>query len=505
MKKLLSIILIILLIGLTYQYSTPSIPARIDKLVSEYVINHNFMGSILVADKGKVIFAKGYGLANVKQNVLNSPQTKFLIGSITKQFTAMLVMQLVEKGKLKLDNTISEFLPYFPRNTGDKITIEMLLNHTSGLPHPDGIESYYHFTKKEDYIKKASKEKLHFEPGEKYKYSNVGYYILGVIIEKVTGKTYEEFLIEKILKPLGMSNTGCNSRGLALENRAYSYFKLSDKYLTWSDTRSFDPSIMFFSAGFMYSTVEDLFKFSKALSTNKLLTKKYMDKHIKMRTVKSLPPIRNISKKQVTDLFGTSGSGFIGEISIKVDPDTKDTATLYWHDGTMKFFKGYHYHFSEPEQYIIILSNCSLRCEGDEMALKIHQLLNNKSYEHIHFKHSLIEYLSEEVLDHAGIPAALSEYKRLKNDTFNFNVPDADYLVQSGLYFAGKGDLDNAILILQTVISEFPKFWKAYDALGETYLRKSDKTNAIRNFKKSLELNPGNTKTIKLLKKLENK
>lgn len=406
MKKVICGSLIVL--GFASLNYSQTVPSKIDELVNEYVVNHQFMGSVFVADNGEAVFAKGYGLANVEQNIPNTPETEFMIGSITKRFTAMLVMQLVEGGQLRLDDKISEFLPYFPKDIGGKITIEMLLSHTSGLPLPEGIEDYYHMSNIEDFIKQVSLEGLHFEPGERYKYSNTGYEILGMIIEKATGKTYEEVLDQRILKPPGMSDTGCNKKGLVLENRAHSYLKSSDKYIMWSDRQSFDPGIMFFGSGFLYSTVGDLFRFSKALSSNELLSEKYMDMYLKMRTVKPHPPIRNIPQELVADLFGTCGNGFVGEISMIEDPHTKDKQTLYWHDGTMKLFKGCHYHFSWKEQYIIILSNCSLLGEGDEMALKIHQLLNDKPYEHIHIKRDLSQYLEEEVGMHAGVEAAVA-------------------------------------------------------------------------------------------------
>jgi len=499
----------IFLSGLACQEYSQSLQSRIDNLVNDYVVNHQFMGSVLVADKGEVIFAKGYGLADVEQNIPNTPDTKFMIGSITKQFTAMLVTQLVEKGKLRLNDTISDFVPDFPRDIGDKITIEMLLSHTSGLPFPEGIEKYYYASQKDEYlqefIKQLSEEGLRFEPGEGYGYSNAGYFILGLMIEKMTGKSYEAVLNEQILKPLGMSNTGCDQKELVLENRAYSYQKLPDRYITWSDMHSYDPGIVGFGYGSLYSTVGDLFKFSKALSTNQLLSDKYMDMYLKMRNIKKRPPIPNIPEKLITEFFGTCGNGFVGEISIIEDPDSKEKQTIYWHDGTDKLFKSNHFHFSGKEQIIIICSNCSFLCEGNEMVLKIYQLLNNKPYQHIRIKHSLTQYIAEDIAMHAGIPAAIDEYFRLKNDTLDFIVPDEDYLIYAGRGVAERGDFDNAILIFQALLSEFPESWQAYDALGETYIMKGDTKQAIQSFKKSVELNPQNTNAIEMLKKLEKK
>ena len=506
-----ALVILILLSGFTYQMYSQSLPSRIDELVSDYVVNQQFMGSVLVAEKGKVVFAKGYGLADVEKNIPNTPDTKFMIGSITKQFTAMLITQLVEKGKLKLYNTISDFIPEFPRDIGDKITVEMLLCHSSGLILPEGIEKYYYATSKEEwlqeYLKQLSEEGLRFEPGKSYGYSNGGYFILGLIIEKVTGKNYEEVLTEQILKPLGMTQTGCDRKGSVLENRAISYRKLPDRYITWNEEiNSYDPAVWGFGCGNLYSTVVDLFKFSKALSTNQLLSKKYKGMYLEMRS--RLPHhmmTPYMSKELVNEFYGTFGNGFVGEISIINDPVTNEKEILYWHDGTNKLFMSQHYHYSGKEQIIIICGNSCFRLQGDEIALKIHQLINNKPYDHSLIKHSLTQYIEEDVAMHAGISAAIGEYRRFKNDTLHFIVPGKEYFINISYQVAEMGNLDWAVEILQAAITEFPEYWEAYDALGETYIKKGDKEQAIQCFKKSVELNPQNTKAIEMLKKLEKK
>jgi tetratricopeptide (TPR) repeat protein len=155
-------------------------------------------------------------------------------------------------------------------------------------------------------------------------------------------------------------------------------------------------------------------------------------------------------------------------------------------------------------QIIIICSNCSFLCEGNEMVLKIHQLLNNKPYDHILIKHSLSQYISEDVAMHAGIPAVIDEYWRFKDDTVNFIVPGSDWLVWAGRYVAEEwDDPDNAILLFQTTITSFPDSWEAYDAMGEAYIMKGDTIKAIQNLKKSLGLNPENTNATEMLKGLE--
>jgi tetratricopeptide (TPR) repeat protein len=421
----------------------------------------------------------------------------------------MLVTQLAEKGKLKFENTISDFLPDFPRETGQRITVEMLLTHTSGLILPEGIEKYYDASTKEEflkiYLKQLSEEGLRFEPGKGYGYSNAGYHILGHIIEKVTGKTYEAVLHEQILDPLGMSNTGCNKKGLVLYNRAYSYCRLPDRYVGWNDEQSHDPGVIYFGAGSMYSAVGDLFKFSKALSSNVLLSPEYLAMYLKLRNVKASPPIPYMSKQLVNEFFRTCGNGFVGEVSVIQDPDSEEGETLYWHDGTMYLFKSFHYHFSGKEQVIIILSNCSLICEGDEMALRIYQVLNNRPYKHIRIKHSLAQYIEEEVAMHAGIPAAVDEYLRLKSDTVTFVMPSAQRLVNDAHQIVELGDLESAVRILHAALSDFPDSWEAHDALGDTYMVKGDTTSAIQSFRKSLQLNPQNARAKEMLNRLEKK
>jgi CubicO group peptidase (beta-lactamase class C family)/ankyrin repeat protein len=484
-----------------------ALPPRIDDLINDYVAHHQFMGTVLVAEKGKVVFAKGYGLADVDRDMANTPETKFLIGSITKQFTAMLVTQLVEKGRIRLENTISDFMPEFPADIGKVITIEMLLNHASGLRLPEGIEKYYDASNKDEFlqefIKQQSEEGLRFDPGKGYAYSNAGYYLLGLIIEKVTGKTYEEVLRGNILNPLGMADTGCSRKGEVLKNGAISYAKLPDRYVTWNEEmHSYDPGVVQFSAGYMYSTVGDLLKFSMAISSHKLLSPEYTGIFLKMRNIKSQPPIRNISRELAQELFGTCGNGFAGEIAEVEDPISGTNETFFWHDGTCKLFKAFHYHFSNNDRVIIILSNSGFICQGDEMVMKIHHLLDRKPSNHICFKHDLAQYISEEIAMHAGIPAAVDEYLRLVGDTERFIVPSPDYLIGHGRQIAEMGDLESAILILQTAVSKFPQSWQAYDALGDAYRLKKDTEPAIQSFKKSLELNPQNTHAQEVLKKL---
>jgi CubicO group peptidase (beta-lactamase class C family) len=185
---------------------------KIETLLNQYYKFQEFNGSVLVAEEGQVIYKKGFGLSNMEWNIPNTPDTKFRLGSITKQFTAMLVMQLVEEGKLKLNIPITNYIPEYPKNSGNKITIHHLLTHTSGIPNYTSLPGFGDIVRDPetplDLIKTFWELPLEFEPGARFQYSNSGYIVLGYILEKVTGKSYQDLLKEKIFDPTGMKNSG---------------------------------------------------------------------------------------------------------------------------------------------------------------------------------------------------------------------------------------------------------------------------------------------------------
>jgi len=245
--------------------------AKIDTLLKQYSDYGLFQGSVLVSDHGKV-YEKGFGLANKEWDIPNAPDTKFRLGSVTKQFTATLILQLVEQGKIKLDGKITDYLPDYRKDTGDRVTIHNLLTHTSGIPsytsRPDFMSEIsrnpYSVT---DFVKKFASDGLEFEPGTKFSYDNGGYFILGAIIEKVTGKTYEQNLREKIFDPLGMTDSGYDHSEIILAKRATGYGKMPTGFV---NSAYMDMSLPY-AAGSLYSTVRDLYKWDRALYTDRVL------------------------------------------------------------------------------------------------------------------------------------------------------------------------------------------------------------------------------------------
>ena len=198
---------------------------QIEELLNTYQEYGKFNGSVLVSDQGKVIYKKGFGMANMEWDIPNQPNTKHRLGSITKQFTAMLILQLVAEGKLDLNKPITTYLPDYPKTSGAIITSHHLLTHTSGIPNYTSFPKFMEDESRNPYTPEAflkifAEKPLDFKPGEKFSYSNSGYFLLGVLIEKLSGKSYEQMLQDKIFTPLNMKDTGYDNHANILKNRA---------------------------------------------------------------------------------------------------------------------------------------------------------------------------------------------------------------------------------------------------------------------------------------------
>lgn len=254
--------------------SAPLDAATLEKKIDELVDGHmkvsGFSGAVLLAKEGKPLVAKGYGDANIEWQIPNTTTTKFRIGSITKQFTSMVVMLLREQGQIKLEDSMCVYVAPCP-DAWKPVTIHHLLTHTSGIPTYTGIPAWREVNmvpKTTDQIIAFVRDlPLQWAPGEKYAYNNSGYFLLGVIIEKITGKKYEQALQEMVLTPLGLSDTGYDWSRTILPRRAAGYTGVGSAR---TNTPALDMQHPY-AAGSLYSTVEDLLKWDQALYRNTLL------------------------------------------------------------------------------------------------------------------------------------------------------------------------------------------------------------------------------------------
>ncbi|MDP4215832.1 MAG: serine hydrolase [Bacteroidota bacterium] len=326
------------------------IPEKLDTLISAYHREDGYNGTVLVARGGAVLLEKGYGYKNKQARSLNDRNTIFQIGSITKQFTSALILQLMEQGKLSLSDKLSKFFPDYPH--GDSISIENLLTHESGVWNytndaPLMMSRAARPIDRDSLIAYFKYKPLGFSPGTKYSYSNSGYVLLGYIIEKVSGKPWFRVMHERIFGPLHMDHSGFDFAGLKSPDKATGYNSPS------SDQPALvvDSSVSF-AAGSIYTTVEDLYKWDRALYTGRIISEASL-------------------QKAFTPHLGKYGYGWM--------MDSVYGKKVVEHGGGIPGFLSFIFRVPEDQTCIIIFDNMPIRDPG-KMAGAINALLNGKDY-----------------------------------------------------------------------------------------------------------------------------
>jgi CubicO group peptidase (beta-lactamase class C family) len=473
-----SLVLLLLLAPGLYASDLAEKAAKIDKFVAVYSDYGLFTGTVLVSDHDRVIFKKGYGLANREWNIPNAPDVKFRLGSITKQFTSMLVMQQVAKGTIKLDAHIPDYLPYYRKDTGAKVTIHQLLNHTSGIPSYTDDPKFFRDESRnsyspDDFVKKFCSGNLSFDPGSKFHYNNSGYFLLGAILEHVTGKSYEALLQESILGPLGMKDTGFDHFADVLPRRASGYQRGLDEA---SNAPYLDMSLPY-AAGSLYSTVEDLYKWDQALYNDKLLP-------------------AALKEKLFTPGLDHYGYGW----DIRELPADQPGAgqKVIFHEGGINGFNTLEERLIRDHVLILVLNNTPGANLGD-MAEGIRAIVYDREPKRP--KKPLVGTLGPVVL-HDGVSAAVARYRELKRtepDSFDFGERP---LNQLGYMLLGRDLTTDALVIFKLNADEYPKSANVYDSLAEAFEKSGQKQLAVENYRKALQLNPDNPRAKEKLKAL---
>lgn len=461
---------------------------KIDQLFLYCNDKEIFTGSVLVVEKGSVVYKNVAGYSNLEKKELWDINTPSCIGSISKQFTAMAVMILKEQNKLSYEDKLNMYFPKLPG--ADDITIRQLLNHTSGtiryvnLPElrangtvKTGI------TNKDIYEVLIQRDSLIFEPGTNYAYSNSGYIILAMIVEKVSGVFFHKFLKEKIFIPLSMQNTFLwNKLSSSGCHKAIGYNNYSEIY---------DYDVFVEGAGGIYSTVEDLYKWDQALYSEKLVSKETLQEAF-------MPGLLNdgtLSRKPDVSPWGY-GFGWLLK--------KNDTENIVWHDGGFNGFNALFYRDLNKELCLVILSNMG----GDRgisapvyiLQNGILDILKNDTYT---LPKADIMLVIKKIIETEGIDSAISRYYKLRNECKSQYDFSEKQLNQLGYHFMNENKLSIAISVLKLNVELYPEYSNGYDSLGEAYLKNGQNELAIKNFEKSLELNPRNTNAQEMLKKLK--
>lgn len=455
---------------------------KIDAYLKKVQEQRQFNGSALVSAAGEVILKQGYGLANMEWQLPNSADTKFRIGSITKQFTAAVILQLVDEGKVNLSGTINDYLTDYREDIGKKVTVEHLLVHTSGIPSYTGLPRFFQDISRNpysvsDFVKEYCSGDLQFEPGAQFSYNNSGYFLLGAIIEQVTGKSYEAALQERIFSPLGMENSGYDHHATILPNRASGY----DKTPTGFRNAPYLDMGLPYAAGSLYSTVEDLYLWDQALYTEKVLPENQL---MAMFT------------PRVPAFGGHYAYGWsVGQHGLG---DDKDSIRTISHGGGINGFNTLINRLTDDKHVIILLNNTGGTIL-QEISNAIINILYDLPYELP--KRPLMDELAKAQAE-AGIAGAIKKYRQLKADypdRYNFQER---VLNNFGYMLVRQGNFPDAIEVFKLNVEAYPNAFNTYDSLGEAYMLNGDKALAIKNYEKSLALNPENDNAREMLKKL---
>ncbi len=443
--------------------------ARIDEVLRAYADRGRFQGSALVATDGEVVYRRGFGPANVERGIPNTPGTRHRIAWLATAFTAAIILQLADEGRLDPDDTIAKYLPAYRSDYAERITLHHLLGHTSGIPgrsQDRALEQYRAEYTLDDLVKLANRSGLQFAPGARYRYSVSGYNLLAAVIVHETGKPFEQVLRERILDPLGMRDTGLVRRPVSPENHASGYDQL-----LWGELEAAPDINESFAvgAGGMYSTVEDLYRWDRALDGDELLSEA---SRIRMFTP------------------GLGGVGYGWRIGSYAGADGRSN-TLISAYGETSGAAAVMVRLIEDRHLIVLLGNIG-QVPRREMVTNLTNVLVGLPVKPI--TPSLKPLY--EVLVNQGLDAAIERFAGSPD------LPTENLVNQLGYQLMGRGRLTTAIRVFQFNVAAYPKAWNTYDSLAEAYMQAGDHLTAVEYYNRSLELNPGNSNGRMMLRRL---
>jgi CubicO group peptidase (beta-lactamase class C family) len=485
MKKISIVIVMTLFfysISFAQQKNTSQLTKRIESYLEEFE-KIGFAGTVLIELDGKSIISKGYGFRNVEFNKKNTPNTIFDIGSLTKQFTASAILKLEMQGELSTSDTITKFFQNIPVDKSI-ITIHDLLRHQSGLEGQVGED--YEPISDQDFIETVMKSTLKFKVGSDYSYSNIGYSLLALIIEKVTRQSYEQYLYENLWKPSGMETTGYSRPNFDADLIAIGY---GIDYKNWGRPTEKKwngkaPYRHLLGNGGILSTSEDMFKWHKSLMTENVLSKEAKEKLYH-------PSIRANENSKAIYAYGWDVS------------KTNRNTFRVWHNGTNNIFYADFMRFIEEKTTLVLMSNKTFR-GTDQLNFEIAKIIFNKNYIPTIPKpdNKANQIYSQEIIEiilSKGLEGAMLKYKirPSKTDVLEY------LLIRKGYEQLAQNKYDEAIGIFTMNCIANPNSYNAFDSLGEAYMNKGDKVLAIKNYKKSLQLDSTNENAKDMINKMK--
>lgn len=466
---------------------TPAQPpaARLHQLMARYHALGQLDGAVLVAERGRVIYQGAFGEANREWRQPATVDTAFRIASLSKQFTAAVVLKLVEQGKLRLDDKIGSYVPDLNPAIGGAVTLHQLLNHTSGIVDYANFPGFWNgrlgsVVPRADFLA-IMNGPLEFAPGTQGKYNSSGYTLLGYAVEKVTGKPFAQVLDELILAPLHMTRSGFDAPERIVARKASGYMRVLGQYQTAGNV--WMPNVM--ASGGMVSTVGDMLKWDQALYGTRLLS-------AESKRVMFTPYVKD-------DVWGDLGFGYgwmIGQRSIGAG-----SVLVHEHGGNTHGFRSLITRFPGQQRLIVLLLN-----EGNgNKGRGIYQIRD--SFTQLLYGQPTAmpaPPLADAIVDSIQRHGVAATGQRLATLARAAAGPrDANELNMLAYQYAGQGSLDHAVAVLGMNLQLYPNDGNTHDSLGEIELMRGNKAAALRAYRQALALDPANSNAARAIKALE--
>jgi CubicO group peptidase (beta-lactamase class C family) len=484
--KEVSIAILMTLFFFKLSFAQQKNSSEITKRIETYLIEFEkagFSGTLLIELYGNKVISKGYGFRNIKLKEKNTPNTIFDIGSLTKQFTASAILKLEMQGKLTTSDNITKYFKNVPVDKSN-ITIHDLLRHQSGLVGEVGED--YEPISDQAFIDTIMKSPLQFKVGSDFSYSNIGYSLLAIIIEKVSGQTYEQYLYENLWKASGMETTGYSRPNFDTSLIAIGYTKNMAIWGKPTEKKWYGkaPYRHLLGNGGILSTSEDMFNWNKSLMTENILSKEAKEKLYH-------PSIRANENSNAIYAYGWDVSR------------TNRNTFRVWHNGTNNIFYADFMRFIDEKTTLILMSNKTF-IGTDQICFEIAKMIFEKNYKPTLPKpdNETNQKFTQEIVDivlSKGLAEAKLKYKKRlsKTDVLEY------VLIKKGYEQLSQNKYDDAVGIFTINCIANPNSYNAYDSLGEAYMSKGDKISALMNYEKSLQLDPTNENAKEMIKKLK--
>ncbi|WP_430412955.1 serine hydrolase [Kordia sp.] len=436
-----------------------------------------FNGTVLVSKNDSIIYKKSFGYANEETKEKITPESVFYIASVSKQFTAMGIMILKEKGKLSFDSKIKDFLPNYPEYLNN-IKIRQLLNHTSGVSDTE----YYKLINpsNEDVLEILMKQdSLELENGSTFRYSNSGYVLLALIIEKVSEKPIDQFFNQEIFKPLEMKNT------TATKAFVQNVSKKVEGYNLLGENVGYKSSVI--GPGGIYSTLNDLEKWNKALNTDKLVSKETLNKAFTNGKLLKSPISIQMSGQEY-------GYGFGWMLT------SKGKTKYVQHDGTVESYRSLiKKNLTDGYDYIFLTNN-GAKIAMNELTKSVDDILEKSKYQKPRIP------IANVILTHLMTKGTADLINNIKNKITNNEIDysiEENNILRLAYNLLRKNKVDIAIEIFKLNVELYPNSYNAFDSLAEGYFSNEQFELSKENYKKSIELNPNNNNAKIMIERIE--